>query len=200
MKSFKDFKKFFLVWIICFCLVPSNVFSYTLEDYSTVGTGNINGFSSEFFSLTATEPVTTSGGGTSTSTTELTFTNLSSTDIQSLIITFDGMAQSTVIHNGGLLETSPGSGVFLNYVSYGGLTAGDSLTTTLSLTASGSSSEGQITSAKYNIYTIPDITGPSASTPEPSAYLLVILTLIFSGYIILKKGNYAFIRDKTHPL
>jgi hypothetical protein len=190
----KPLKKYFVISILCFFLNPFPALSYTLEDYSIVGQGNINGFNSEYFSLTATEPTTTSGGGTSTSTTDLTFTNLSSIDIESLIITFDGMAQSTTIHNRGLLETSPGSGVFLNYVSYGGLTSGNSLTTPLSLTATGNSSEGQITSAKYNIYTIPNIVGPSGSTPEPETYLLVILALVFSSWVILKNKNEYFLR------
>lgn len=187
-------KSLLLVFIYFLFIVPSQSFAYTLDDFSIVGQGNINGFNSEFFSLSATEPITTNSTGGSTSSSDLTFSNLSSIDIDSLIITFDGMAQSTVIHNGSLLETSPGSGVYLNYVSYGGLASGDSLTTALSLTASGNSSEGQMSSAKFNIYNIPNITGPSASTPEPSTYLLIILALLFSTTLTLRKRNYDFIR------
>lgn len=193
MKVLIHLKSLLLVLIVLVFLAPSQSVAYTLEDYSLVGTGNITGFNSEFFSLTATEPITTKSGGTSTSSGDLTFTNLSSIDINYLIITFDGMAPSTEIHNGDLLETSPGSGTFLNYVSYGGLDSGNSLTAPLSLTAAGNSSEGQLTSAKFNIYTIPNITGPSASTPEPSTYLLIILALLFSTTLILRKRNYDFI-------
>jgi hypothetical protein len=193
MKVLIHLKSLLLVLILFLFIAPSQSVAYTLDDFSIVGTGNINGFNSEFFSLTATEPITTKSGGTSTSSGDLTFTNLSSIDIDTLIITFDGMAPSTVIQNGGLLETSPGSGVYLNYVSYGGLTSGDSLTTQLSLTAAGNSSEGQMTSAKFNIYTIPNIVGPSASTPEPSTYLLIILALLFSTTLVLRKRSYDFI-------
>ncbi len=166
--------------------------AFTLEDFSLVGTGNINGFNSDYFSLTATDPITSSGGGTSSSSTNLTFTNLSSTDIQSLIITFDGMAQSTTIHNGDLIETSAGSGVYLNYVSYGSSAAGDSLDSYLALTAAGNSSEGQLTSAKYNIYTIPNIVpGVSVATPEPSEYILILFAMLFAFKAISRNQSYA---------
>ena len=193
MKVLIHLKILLLVLIFFLFITPSQSVAYTLDDYSIVGEGNITGFKSEFFSLTATEPISINSGGTSTSSSDLTFTNLSSVDIGSLIITFDGMATSTVILNGGMLETSPGSGIFLNYVSYGGLASGESLTSILSLIAAGNSADGQMTSAKFNIYTIPNIIGPSASTPEPSTYLLIILALLFSNTLILRKRNYDFI-------
>jgi hypothetical protein len=165
--------------------------AYTLDDFSLVGAGNINGFNSDYFSLTATEPISSKGGGTSTASTDMTFTNLSSTDIQSLIITFDGMAQSTVIHNGGLIETSAGSGVYLNYVSYGSLESGNSLDTPLSLTAAGNSAGGQLTSSKYNIYTIPNIVpGVSVATPEPSEYVLFFFALLFAYKALSRNENH----------
>lgn len=153
--------------------------TYTLEDYSLVGTGNLNGFSSEFFSLTASEPITTSGGGTSSSTMDLTFSNLSSTSIESLLVTFEGMASSTIIDGNQWIETSPGSGVYLISVDYGGLESGGQLTTSLSLTANGNSSEGQITAAKISIYTIPALEGPVVATPEPPFYALLLVAYFF---------------------
>lgn len=166
-------------FLMVLCLLNENAEAFTLEDYSLVGNGNVNGFSSEFFSLESSEPVTLSGGSTSTSTTEITFLNSSSINIQSLIITFDGMANSTQIQGSDYIETSIGSGVFLNYVSFGELASGNSLQTILSLTASGNSSEGQLTSAKIGIYTIPKLEGPVVATPEPSVYLIMGMSMVF---------------------
>jgi hypothetical protein len=190
MKNSAKIKRILTIFTLCIFLSPLQAFSFTLEDFSTnIGTGNINGFNSDFFSLSNSNIETESNGSTSSGATDLTFTNQSAINFDSLIITFDAMSPHTVVHNGGQIETSPGSGVFLNYINHGSLASGSSLTTPFSLTANGSSAFGQVTSAKYNVYTNTSVSGPGGSTPEPSTYLLVILALLFSTQLVLRKNR-----------
>jgi len=101
----KSFLSKIMIGVLLILLTAANALGYTLEDYSLVGLGNTNGFRSEYFTPTSSEPITTIDSGTRWSSTDLTFFNISLLDIQSLIITYEGMAQSTVIDGGDFIES-----------------------------------------------------------------------------------------------
>lgn len=80
-----------MIGVLLILLTAANALGCTLEDYSQVGFGNSHGSRSKYCTRTSSEPIATIGGGTSWSSTDLTFFNTSLTDIQSLIITYEGM-------------------------------------------------------------------------------------------------------------
>ncbi len=178
---------FLSVFLFLGLVAGQQTFAYTIQDFTSLGSGQVKAFNSADFSLSTSNAVFSKKGKKNTATLDFTFANNSAVDYQDFVATFQTNKKLKVGPNLESIETSPGSGVFMNYVSFNSVAAGGSTTATLSFTQNKVNNKkllNNISKSKLGAY---GISGPAAATPEPHENALILLSLMFMTWLYYRK-------------
>ncbi len=178
---------FLTVFLFLGLAASQQALAYTIQDFTSVGAGKVKKFKSQDFTLSTSNEVFTKKGKTDIVTMDFTFANNSAVDYQNFIATFKTKKKLIAGQGFQSIETSPGSGVFMNYANFNTVAAGGSTTATLSFMMKKESPKELMEKIQKSSVGAYGISGPAAATPEPHENLLILLSLMFMVWLYYRK-------------